>query len=62
MCSPSALDRVCLNAENSDVRERQERISVITGAIPSADFISDENLGRILAAAKNVDVPGVNQL
>jgi hypothetical protein len=37
-------------------------LSAITGAIPLPDFMSDENLGRIMAAAKNVDIPGVNQL
>jgi 2-polyprenyl-6-methoxyphenol hydroxylase-like FAD-dependent oxidoreductase len=37
-------------------------LSAITGAIPLPDFMSDENLGRIMAAAKNVDIPDVNQL
>ena len=30
-------------------------LSAITGAIPLPDFMSDENLGRIMAAAKNVE-------
>jgi 2-polyprenyl-6-methoxyphenol hydroxylase-like FAD-dependent oxidoreductase len=30
-------------------------LSAITGAIPLPDFMSDENLGRILSAAKNVE-------
>lgn len=30
-------------------------LSAITGAIPLPDFMSDENLGRILTAAKNVE-------
>lgn len=36
-------------------------LSAITGAIPLPDFMSDENLGHILAAAKNVDSPSLNQ-
>jgi 2-polyprenyl-6-methoxyphenol hydroxylase-like FAD-dependent oxidoreductase len=32
-------------------------LSAITGAIPLPDFMSDENLGRIMAAAQNVDFP-----
>jgi len=32
-------------------------LSAITGAIPLPDFMSDENLGRILTAAKNVEFP-----
>ena len=30
-------------------------LSAITGAIPLPDFMSDENLGRIMAAAKDVE-------
>jgi hypothetical protein len=30
-------------------------LSAITGAIPLPDFMSNENLGRIMAAAKNVE-------
>ena len=37
-------------------------LSAITGAIPLPEFMSDENLGRILGAAKPVDAPVVNQL
>ena len=37
-------------------------LSAITGAIPLPDFMSDENLGRIMAAAKSVDIPVLNQL
>jgi len=32
-------------------------LSAITGAIPLADFMSTENLGRIMAAAKDVELP-----
>jgi 2-polyprenyl-6-methoxyphenol hydroxylase-like FAD-dependent oxidoreductase len=32
-------------------------LSAITGAIPLPEFMSDENLGRILAAAKAVEFP-----
>ena len=36
-------------------------LSAITGAIPLPDFMSDDNLGRIMAAAaKNSDIPVVN--
>ena len=31
-------------------------LSAITGAIPLPDFMSDENLGRIMGAAKRVDI------
>ena len=37
-------------------------LSAITGAIPLPDFMSDENLGRILAAAKNAEFHAVNQI
>ena len=30
-------------------------LSAITGAIPLADFMAKENLGRIMAAAKDVE-------
>jgi hypothetical protein len=30
-------------------------LSAITGAIPLPDFMSNENLGRIMAAAKDVE-------
>ena len=30
-------------------------LSAITGAIPLPDFMSNENLGRIVAAAKDVE-------
>jgi hypothetical protein len=33
-------------------------LSAITGAIPLAEFMSPANLGRIMAAAKDVDVHG----
>jgi hypothetical protein len=81
---PSALDIVCLSAEDSDVRlvmleapppEMQALfaalhgnqdatnafLSAITGAIPLLDFMSHENLSRIIAAAKPLDTPVVNQ-
>ena len=32
-------------------------LSAITGAIPLSDFMSSENLGRIMAAAKDVEFP-----
>ena len=32
-------------------------LSAITGAIPLPDFMSDENLGRILTAPQNVEFP-----
>ena len=32
-------------------------LSAITGAIPLPDFMSDENLARVLAAAKDVELP-----
>ena len=31
-------------------------LSAITGAIPLPDFMSNENLGRIMAAAKDVEL------
>ena len=31
-------------------------LSAITGAIPLSDFMSNENIGRIIAAAKNVEI------
>ena len=31
-------------------------LSAITGAIPLPDFMSHENIGRIMAAAKDVDI------
>ena len=31
-------------------------LSAITGAIPLPDFMSEENLGRIMGAAKRVDI------
>jgi hypothetical protein len=31
-------------------------LSAITGAIPLSDFMSNENIGRIMAAAKGADV------
>jgi hypothetical protein len=31
-------------------------LSAITGAIPLRDFMSDENLGRIMAAANNAEL------
>jgi hypothetical protein len=30
-------------------------LSAITGAIPLPDFMSDENIGRIMAAAKPLE-------
>jgi hypothetical protein len=36
-------------------------LSAITGAIPLLDFMSHENLSRIIAAAKRLDTPVVNQ-
>ncbi len=33
-------------------------LSAITGAIPLTDFMSPDNIGRIMAAASEVDVPG----
>ena len=33
-------------------------LSAITGAIPLSDFMSNENLGRIMAAARDVKVHG----
>jgi hypothetical protein len=36
-------------------------LSAITGAIPLLDFMSHENLSRIIAAAKPLDTPVVNQ-
>jgi 2-polyprenyl-6-methoxyphenol hydroxylase-like FAD-dependent oxidoreductase len=33
-------------------------LSAITGAIPLPDFMSNENLGRIMAAAKDVELQG----
>jgi hypothetical protein len=35
-------------------------LSAITGAIPLPDFMSNENLGRIMAAAKDVEFPQMN--
>ncbi len=35
-------------------------LSAITGAIPLPDFMSNENLGRIMAAAKDVEFPRMN--
>jgi hypothetical protein len=32
-------------------------LSAITGAIPLPDFMSHENVGRILAAAKHAEFP-----
>jgi hypothetical protein len=32
-------------------------LSAIAGAIPLPDFMSDENVGRILAAAKHAQLP-----
>ena len=34
-------------------------LSAITGAIPLGDFMSNENLGRIMAAAKEGGVPRI---
>ena len=31
-------------------------LSAITGAIPISDFMSNENIGRIIAAAKDVEI------
>lgn len=31
-------------------------VSAITGAIPLPDFMSDENVGRIMAAARDVEL------
>jgi hypothetical protein len=31
-------------------------LSAITGAIPLSDFMSNDNVGRIIAAAKDVEV------
>ncbi len=36
-------------------------LSAITGAIPLTDFMSAENLGRIMAAAAHVELPIVNR-
>ena len=35
-------------------------LSAITGAIPLPDFMSNENLDRIMAAAKDVEFPQMN--
>ena len=35
-------------------------LSAITGAIPLSEFMSTENIGRIMAAAKGRDVPQIN--
>jgi 2-polyprenyl-6-methoxyphenol hydroxylase-like FAD-dependent oxidoreductase len=32
-------------------------LSAITGAIPVSDFLSNDNIGRIMAAVKDVEVP-----
>jgi len=55
MCSPSALDTVCLNAEDSDVRRgcrRRALCRLFNGDAPG----SPRNLGRVMAAAKNMDI------
>ena len=36
-------------------------LSAITGGIPLPDFMSTENLGRIMAAAKPVPIPAENE-
>ena len=33
-------------------------LSAITGAIPLSDFMSDDNIGRIMAMANEVKAPG----
>jgi 2-polyprenyl-6-methoxyphenol hydroxylase-like FAD-dependent oxidoreductase len=37
-------------------------LSAITGAIPLPDFMSDENIGRIMAAAHEVEAPGATTI
>jgi 2-polyprenyl-6-methoxyphenol hydroxylase-like FAD-dependent oxidoreductase len=54
--------RALFGALRSNQEATNAFLSAITGAVPLPDFMSDENLGRIMAAATNTDAPVVNQL
>jgi hypothetical protein len=47
--------RALFGALNGNQHATNAFLSAITGAIPLPDFMSDENIGRIMAAARDVE-------
>jgi 2-polyprenyl-6-methoxyphenol hydroxylase-like FAD-dependent oxidoreductase len=57
---PPAEMRALFGALRGNQDATNAFLSAITGAIPLPDFMSNENLGRIMAAAKDVEFPQMN--